>query len=360
MCYFIKIGRINVEMYYCLFARYFKWIVFRRSVAEAAMSTSARSTVNTLGVVGGGQMGMGITVTAATQGKKKVICVDSNAAALQKSLENSKRILASQVTKGKITAQEKEEAIARIVTTQDLNSLKDVDFVIEAVPEDPFFFICLNIHLFYGWIKMTINNKIQKNEKVKKSIFEQVSKITQNDVILASNTSSIPITRIASWVSEDRRDKVCGMHFMNPVPVMQLVEIIPGLQTSNDTKAKVIALAEQMGKTTSVSRDDAGFIANRILMPYINEAVFVLQEGIATKEDIDKTMKLGTNVPMGPLTLADFIGLDTCLFIQQTLYESTKDSKYKPAPLLQRYVEAGWLGRKTGRGFYNYEIKKDK
>jgi len=230
-----------------------------------------------------------------------------------------------------MTAQEKDETVARIITSVDINTLKDVDFVIEAVPE---------------------------RENIKKSIFENLSKIMPKDVILASNTSSIPITRIASWVDAHRQDKVCGMHFMNPVPVMALVEVIPGLQTSEDTKHKVIALAEEMGKTTSVSRDEAGFIANRILMPYINEAVFVLQDGIATKEDIDKTMKLGTNVPMGPLTLADFIGLDTCLFIQQTLYDSTKDSKYRPAPLLQKYVDAGWLGRKSGRGFYNYEIQK--
>lgn len=179
-----------------------------------------------------------------------------------------------------------------------------------------------------------------------------IHQVCAENVILASNTSSIPITRIASWTN--RPSKVVGMHFMNPVPVMKLVEVIPAITSDQETVDIVVNLANAMGKETSLSRDTAGFIANRILMPYINEAVFVLEEGIASKEDIDKTMKLGTNVPMGPLTLADFIGLDTCLFIQEVLYKSMGDSKYRPCPLLYRMVEAGWIGKKAGKGFYDY------
>lgn len=197
---------------------------------------------------------------------------------------------------------------------------------------------------------------IVENFDVKKTVFQKLEQVTAPDTILASNTSSISITKIAGAVPS-RADKVIGMHFMNPVPVMQLVEVIKGLQTSQDTLDSVLNLAKDMNKITSTARDVPGFIANRILVPYINEAVYCLYEGIGTTEDIDKTMKFGTNVPMGPLTLADFIGLDTVLYIMQILHNELADSKYRPCPLLVNYVNAGYLGRKSGRGFYDYSKK---
>lgn len=197
---------------------------------------------------------------------------------------------------------------------------------------------------------------IVENFDVKKKVFQQLEKITPSDAILASNTSSISITKIAGAVP-DRASKVIGMHFMNPVPVMKLVEVIKGLQTSAETLDTVLDLAKRMDKITSTARDIPGFIANRILIPYINEAIFTLYEGIGSVEDIDKTMKFGTNVPMGPLTLADFIGLDTILYICQILHTELGDSKYRPCPLLINYVNAGYLGKKSGRGFYDYTKK---
>lgn len=197
---------------------------------------------------------------------------------------------------------------------------------------------------------------IVENFDVKKKVFQQLEQITPSDAILASNTSSISITKIAGTVP-NRASNVIGMHFMNPVPVMKLVEVIKGLQTSQETLDTVLDLAKRMDKITSTARDIPGFIANRILIPYINEAVYALYEGIGTAEDIDTTMKYGTNVPMGPLTLADFIGLDTVLFISQILHTELGDSKYRPCPLLINYVNAGYLGRKTGRGFYDYTKK---
>ena len=195
---------------------------------------------------------------------------------------------------------------------------------------------------------------IIENAEAKKGVFEQLDNVVENkSAVLATNTSSISIIKIASYTK--RPDKVIGMHFMNPVPVMTLVEVIQGLQTSADTLSQTKALAKLMGKETTLSRDVPGFIANRLLMPYINEAIFALYEGIATIEDIDKTMKLGTNVPMGPLTLADFIGLDTCLYIMKVLHQDLGDTKYRPCPLLVNYVDAGYLGKKSGRGFYTYK-----
>lgn len=230
-----------------------------------------------------------------------------------------------QVAKGKLEDSVRVETMSRIVGSTSVSDLSKTDFVIEAVTENP-----------------VLKNKI----------FEDLSTVCDPSVILATNTSSISITKIAA--ATNRPDRVIGMHFMNPVPVMKLVEIIPGLQTSAETLSTTLTLAQSMDKVTTQSRDMPGFIANRLLMPYINEAVIALNESLGTREDIDATMKLGTNMPMGPLTLADFIGLDTCLAIMRILHTELGDSKYRPAPLLVKYVEAGWLGKKSGRGFYEY------
>lgn len=321
---------------------------------------SLQTKVDTIGVLGAGQMGGGIAQVAAQISKKKVILVDLNQAAVDKALAfmgtslppllrylldafpslyaNSDPILCcgfvqidsnmkKQVAKGKLEDSVRVDTMSRIVGATSMSELAKTDFVIEAVTENP----------------------ILKNK-----IFADLSNICPSDVILASNTSSISITSIAA--ATNRPDRVVGMHFMNPVPVMKLVEIIPGLQTSNETLQTTLSLAQSMDKITTQSKDMPGFIANRLLMPYINEAVFALAESLGTKEDIDATMKLGTNMPMGPLTLADFIGLDTCLAIMRILHTELGDSKYRPAPLLVKYVEAGWLGKKSGRGFYDYTL----
>jgi len=301
--------------------------MFRHCARRFSASAAApvRSTIDTIGVVGGGQMGMGIAITGALRANKKMVVVDNNAAALDKSLAFAKSWLDGQAKKSKISPSDAETAFASIVGDTDMESLANVDFVIEAVTE---------------------------HEDTKRGIFTRLDAVCASDVILASNTSSIPITRIASWTR--RPSLVVGMHFMNPVPVMKLVEVIPAISSSDTAVQCVTALAAEMGKETSLSGDEAGFIANRILMPMINEAVFVLHSGVASRDDIDKTMKLGTNVPMGPLQLADFIGIDTCLSIQEVLHKSMGDSKYRPCPLLYRMVEAGWLGKKAGKGFYDY------
>ena len=281
--------------------------------------------IKTFGVIGAGQMGNGIAQVAATSGLD-VIMNDIKAEFVEHGLATITKILSRNVDKGKITGEEKNAVLGRIKTSVSLQDMAAADFVVEAATE---------------------------NEAIKNKIFNDLDEICEPDVILSSNTSSIPIGRIAAQTR--RPDKVIGMHFMNPVPVMRLVEVIPGIATSDETFQLTWDLAEKFGKTPAKSNDYPGFIANRILMPMINEAVFTLYHGVGTREDIDTVMKLGMNHPMGPLALADLIGLDTCLAIMETLYDGFKDSKYRPCPLLRKYVEVGWLGRKTGRGFYEYK-----
>jgi 3-hydroxybutyryl-CoA dehydrogenase len=282
-------------------------------------------SIKKIGVIGAGQMGNGITQVAAAQGFD-VVMFDISNAALDKGLTTIAGSCDRLIKKGTMTEEVKKALIAKIKLTTAMADLKDCDFVVEAATE---------------------------NIDLKLKIFKELDQTVKAGSILASNTSSISITKIAAVTS--RPDKVVGMHFMNPVPLMQLVEGIKGLQTSPETFSTTKALSEKLGKIFVESvKDMPGFIVNRILMPMINEAVYTLHEGIASVESIDNAMKLGTNQPMGPLTLADFIGLDTCLAIMNVLHDGLGDSKYRPCPLLVKYVEAGWLGRKSGRGFYNY------
>ena len=275
--------------------------------------------------LGAGQMGSGIAQVAASS-QLDVLLYDLKAEALSKALSSISSSLDRLMKKELITSTEKDQILSRIKTTTDFNDLKNADLAIEAVTE---------------------------NEKLKLEIFAKLDGLLKPGAILASNTSSISITKIGSVTK--RPEKVVGMHFMNPVPLMKLVEGIRGMATSDETFRTTKELAEKMGKTFVEARDFPGFIVNRILMPMINEAVYAFYEGVAQPEAIDSAMKLGTNQPMGPLALADFIGLDTCLAIMNVLHEGLGDSKYRACPLLIKYVEAGWLGKKTKRGFYKYE-----
>jgi 3-hydroxybutyryl-CoA dehydrogenase len=282
-------------------------------------------SVKTIMVIGAGQMGSGIAQVCAQAGYS-VFLNDLKPEFVDRGLTGIKKNLNRQVDKGRMTSEQLEEVVGRITSSSDLQDAAKVDLIIEAAVE---------------------------NMDIKVKIFAQLDEIAPAHAILASNTSSLPITEIAA--ATKRPEKVIGMHFMNPVPVMKLVEIIRGLATADGVYQTIEDITKTLEKIPVEVNDFPGFVSNRILMPMINEAIYTLYEGVATKEAIDEVMKLGMNHPMGPLTLADFIGLDTCLYIMETLHEGFGDDKYRPCPLLRKYVKAGWLGKKSGRGFYTYE-----
>ena len=280
--------------------------------------------IKKIGVVGAGQMGNGIAHVSAQAGYQ-VVMRDLEDGFVEKGLATIDKNLQRGVDKGRLEAEEKEKILARIEGTTRLDALADCDFVVEAAVE---------------------------NVEIKLELFRELDRVCRAGVILATNTSSISITEIAA--ATERPGRVIGMHFMNPVPVMKLVEVIRGLGTSDETANEVLELARALDKTPVECRDFPGFVANRVLMPMINEAIFAVYEGVATPEAVDEIMKLGMRHPMGPLALADFIGLDTCLAILEVMHDGLGDPKYRPCPLLRKHVEAGWLGRKSGRGFYDY------
>ncbi|MBI3584632.1 MAG: 3-hydroxybutyryl-CoA dehydrogenase [Nitrospinae bacterium] len=280
--------------------------------------------IKTIGIIGAGRMGAGIAQVMAVSGFN-VIMMDVKDEFIERGIDNIKKGLAKALEKGKITSEEKEKAITKIRTTTRLEDMAKVDFIIEAVPEIA---------------------------ELKSDIFKRLDGICLKKTILSTNTSSIPISKIASVTN--RQDKVIGMHFMNPAPVMELVEVVRGINTSDETFLIVKNLAEKIGKIPVESKDSPGFIVNRVLMPMINEAVFALMEGVASAEDIDRAMTMGVNLPIGPLALADLIGLDTVLSIMESIYKETNNPKHMPCQLLKKYVDEGQLGKKTGRGFYKY------
>lgn len=302
------------------------------SSSRPALAEAQAANVKKLGVVGAGQMGLGIALVAARAAGVPVTLVDTSQQSLDKGLAFADTLLSKDVSKQKISQEDADTIRGRLTPTTKMDDLADVDMVIEAVPEIV---------------------------DLKTNIFAQLAQTAPAHAILATNTSSISITRIAASTTKDPTDlsassRVVSTHFMNPVPVQKGVEIISGLQTSPETLATAIEFCKRMGKVPSTSADSPGFLANRILMPYINEAVICLETGVGQEKDIDDIMKNGTNVPMGPLQLADFIGLDTCLAIMEVLHTQLGDSKYRPAVRLRQMVDAGWLGKKSGRGFYTY------
>jgi len=286
------------------------------------------TTLKSVGIVGAGQMGNGIAHVVALAGYD-VVLNDLSEDRLVAAIEEIKVNMTRQASRGQISGDDMDKALKRITTSTDLAALKDVDLAIEAATED---------------------------EQVKRKIFAALCPLLRPDALVATNTSSISITRLAA--STDRPEKFLGLHFMNPVPVMKLVELIRGIATEDDAFQTVLAFVKDLGKTSAYAEDFPAFIVNRILLPMINEAIYTLYEGVGNVDAIDTAMRLGANHPMGPLQLADFIGLDTCLSIMQVLYDGLADSKYRPCPLLVKYVEAGWLGRKAGRGFYDYRGEK--